>query len=84
VSHTWILCIEIPCSCLLVFCTHICRCMALSTVIFVGESKNWLPEIVEKARHLKCGSGLDPTTEVRRVLLWCMACILSGFCLLSF
>lgn len=40
------------------------RCMALSTVIFVGETKNWLPEIVEKARKLKCGSGLDPATEV--------------------
>lgn len=40
------------------------RCMALSTVIFVGESKNWIPEIVEKARKLKCGPGLDASTEV--------------------
>ena len=38
--------------------------MALSTVLFVGETKNWLPEIVEKASKLKCGSGLDPATEV--------------------
>lgn len=38
--------------------------MALSTVIFVGESKEWLPEIVEKARKLKCGNGMDPATEV--------------------
>jgi malonate-semialdehyde dehydrogenase (acetylating)/methylmalonate-semialdehyde dehydrogenase len=40
------------------------RCMALSTVIFVGETKDWLPEIVEKARKLKCGSGLEASTEV--------------------
>ena len=41
--------------------------MALSTVIFVGESKEWLPEIVEKARKLKCGPGLDAATEVREL-----------------
>ena len=29
------------------------RCMALTTAVFVGESKNWIPEIVEKARQLK-------------------------------
>jgi malonate-semialdehyde dehydrogenase (acetylating)/methylmalonate-semialdehyde dehydrogenase len=40
------------------------RCMALSTVIFVGEAKEWLPEIVEKARKLKVGPGTDPATEV--------------------
>jgi hypothetical protein len=46
--------------------------MALSTVIFVGESKEWLPEIVEKARKLKCGNGMDPATEVGKVtVLWC-------------
>jgi hypothetical protein len=33
-------------------------------VIFVGETKNWLPEIVEKARKLKCGPGMDASTEV--------------------
>lgn len=40
------------------------RCMALSTVIFVGESVKWLPEIVEKARALKVGAGIDPSTDV--------------------
>lgn len=40
------------------------RCMALSTVIFVGESKNWLPEIVERARKLRCGPGMDTNTDV--------------------
>ena len=33
------------------------RCMALSTVIFVGESAKWLPELVEKARKLVVGPG---------------------------
>ena len=27
--------------------------MALSTAIFVGETKDWIPEIVQKARSLK-------------------------------
>lgn len=28
------------------------RCMALSTAIFVGETKDWIPEIVQKAQSL--------------------------------
>lgn len=40
------------------------RCMALSTVIFVGESKQWIPELVERAKKLKTGSGMDSTTDV--------------------
>jgi malonate-semialdehyde dehydrogenase (acetylating)/methylmalonate-semialdehyde dehydrogenase len=40
------------------------RCMALSTVIFVGASKEWIPELVERARTLRCGSGFDATTDV--------------------
>ena len=33
------------------------RCMALSTAIFVGDSKKWIPELVDKARRLKVGEG---------------------------
>lgn len=40
------------------------RCMALSTVIFVGESADWLPDLVERARTLRLGSGLDPATDI--------------------
>jgi len=40
------------------------RCMALSTIIFVGETKEWIHDIVEKARKLKVGNGMDSTTEV--------------------
>jgi malonate-semialdehyde dehydrogenase (acetylating)/methylmalonate-semialdehyde dehydrogenase len=31
--------------------------MALSTAIFVGESKNWIPELVERAKKLKVSAG---------------------------
>ena len=33
------------------------RCMALSTAIFVGETKEWIPEIVEKAKKLQVNAG---------------------------
>jgi len=33
------------------------RCMALSTVVWVGEARNWIPEIVERARKLKVNAG---------------------------
>lgn len=29
------------------------RCMALSTAIFVGEAREWIPELVERAKALK-------------------------------
>ena len=31
--------------------------MALSTAVFVGKAKDWLPHIVEKAKNLKLGPG---------------------------
>lgn len=34
------------------------RCMALSTVIFVGSAKEWLPELVERSKALKVNFGL--------------------------
>ena len=33
------------------------RCMALSTAVFVGESKEWIPELIEKAKKLKVNAG---------------------------
>ena len=33
------------------------RCMALTTAIFVGESKEWMPAIVAKAQELKVHAG---------------------------
>jgi len=40
------------------------RCMALSTVIFVGDTVSWLPEIVDRARKLVVGPGHLPTTDI--------------------
>ncbi|KAI7871062.1 methylmalonate-semialdehyde dehydrogenase [Spinellus fusiger] len=40
------------------------RCMALSTLVLVGESKKWLPELAERAKQLNVGFGMDPTTDV--------------------
>lgn len=33
------------------------RCMALSTAIFVGESRDWLPELVERSKSLRVNAG---------------------------
>ncbi|KAL0092345.1 methylmalonate-semialdehyde dehydrogenase, partial [Phycomyces blakesleeanus] len=44
------------------------RCMALSTLVLVGESKEWLPELAERAKQLKVGYGMDPETDVGPVI----------------
>lgn len=44
------------------------RCMALSTVIFVGESKQWIPELVERARKLTVNAGHMPGADVGPVI----------------
>ena len=33
------------------------RCMALSTVVWVGEARNWIPEVVERAKKLRVNAG---------------------------
>ncbi len=40
------------------------RCMALSVVIFVGEAKSWLPDLVKLAKGLKVNEGFQPGTDV--------------------
>jgi malonate-semialdehyde dehydrogenase (acetylating)/methylmalonate-semialdehyde dehydrogenase len=35
------------------------RCMAISVAIMVGDSADWIPEIVEKTKTLSVGSGFD-------------------------
>lgn len=35
------------------------RCMAISTVVMVGESAKWIPEIVERTKNLTIGAGKD-------------------------
>ena len=40
------------------------RCMALSTVVFVGESKNWIPDLIKKAKALKVNAGHIPGADL--------------------
>lgn len=35
------------------------RCMAISVVVLVGDAQQWIPEIVEKTKTLKCGPGAE-------------------------
>ncbi|WP_271412148.1 CoA-acylating methylmalonate-semialdehyde dehydrogenase [Pseudomonas sp. Q1-7] len=44
------------------------RCMALSVAILVGEAQSWVPELVEKAKTLKIGAGVEPGTDVGPVV----------------
>lgn len=44
------------------------RCMALTTAVFVGESKDWLPELVERAKKLKVNCGTVPDADLGPVI----------------
>jgi malonate-semialdehyde dehydrogenase (acetylating)/methylmalonate-semialdehyde dehydrogenase len=44
------------------------RCMALPVVILVGESRSWLPELVERAKTLRVNAGCEPGTDVGPVI----------------
>ncbi|MFK4441566.1 malonate-semialdehyde dehydrogenase (acetylating)/methylmalonate-semialdehyde dehydrogenase [Caballeronia udeis] len=44
------------------------RCMATSVVVFVGASKDWLPELVERARGLTVNGGTEANTDVGPVV----------------
>ncbi|WOH04874.1 hypothetical protein DCAR_0624286 [Daucus carota subsp. sativus] len=44
------------------------RCMALSTVVFVGDSKEWEDKLVERARTLKVNVGTDPGADLGPVI----------------
>ncbi|MDY7579509.1 CoA-acylating methylmalonate-semialdehyde dehydrogenase [Herbaspirillum sp. RTI4] len=40
------------------------RCMANSVVVLVGETKEWIPEIVARSKLLKIGPGTDREADV--------------------
>ncbi|XP_052192367.1 methylmalonate-semialdehyde dehydrogenase [acylating], mitochondrial [Diospyros lotus] len=44
------------------------RCMALSTVVFVGNSKAWEDKLVERAKALKVSAGTDPVADLGPVI----------------
>ncbi|ATY59748.1 methylmalonate-semialdehyde dehydrogenase [Cordyceps militaris] len=44
------------------------RCMALSTLVMVGETKEWLAEVAESAQKLKVDGGFEEGTDVGPVI----------------
>ena len=40
------------------------RCMALSVAVLVGEARQWIPDLVEKAKTLKVSAGVEQGTDV--------------------
>jgi len=44
------------------------RCMALSTLVLVGETREWLPEIIERAKLLKVDGGFEKGADLGPVI----------------
>ena len=44
------------------------RCMALSAVVMVGETMEWVNDMVEKARKLKVNAGFEEGTDLGPVI----------------
>ncbi|KAI1826494.1 Aldehyde/histidinol dehydrogenase [Xylaria intraflava] len=44
------------------------RCMALSTLVMVGESKEWLPELAERAKQLQVNGGFEEGADLGPVI----------------
>ena len=44
------------------------RCMALSTLVLVGETKDWLPEIAERAKALNTNGGFEEGADLGPVV----------------
>jgi malonate-semialdehyde dehydrogenase (acetylating) / methylmalonate-semialdehyde dehydrogenase len=40
------------------------RCMALSTLVLVGETKDWMPELAERAKNLHINGGFEPDADL--------------------
>jgi len=44
------------------------RCMALTTAVFVGDSKDWIPDLVSRVKKLKVNAGHEPGTDIGPVI----------------
>ncbi|KAK4251874.1 Aldehyde/histidinol dehydrogenase [Corynascus novoguineensis] len=44
------------------------RCMALSTLVMVGETKEWLPELAERAKGLSVNGGFEEGADLGPVI----------------
>ncbi|KAL2416495.1 Methylmalonate-semialdehyde dehydrogenase [acylating], mitochondrial [Exophiala dermatitidis] len=40
------------------------RCMALSTLVMIGETKEWLPELAERAKNLRMDGGFEEGADL--------------------
>ncbi|EXJ79564.1 methylmalonate-semialdehyde dehydrogenase (acylating) [Capronia epimyces CBS 606.96] len=40
------------------------RCMALSTLVMIGETKEWLPELAERAKNLRLDGGFEEGADL--------------------
>lgn len=40
------------------------RCMAIHTLVLVGEAREWLPDFIAKVKALKVGPGTDSATDL--------------------
>ncbi|KAJ2907038.1 putative methylmalonate-semialdehyde dehydrogenase [Zalerion maritima] len=44
------------------------RCMALSTLVMVGETRDWLPEVAERAKALQMNGGFEEGADLGPVI----------------
>lgn len=44
------------------------RCMALSTLVLVGETKDWAPELAERAKNLSMNGGFEEGADLGPVI----------------
>ena len=44
------------------------RCMALSTLVMVGETKSWLPDLAQSAKALKVNGGFEEGADLGPVI----------------
>jgi malonate-semialdehyde dehydrogenase (acetylating)/methylmalonate-semialdehyde dehydrogenase len=44
------------------------RCMALSTLVMIGETKDWVPDIAERAKELKMDGGFEEGADLGPVI----------------
>ena len=40
------------------------RCMALSALVMVGQTKEWVPELVERAKQLRVDGGFEEGVDL--------------------
>lgn len=48
----------------MVIVAEMSRCMALSVAIFVGTAREWIPELIERAKNLKVTGGFEEGADL--------------------